>query len=185
MTQERDDLALITRFKESGDLMILAELYQRYTHLVYGLCLKYLKHREDSKDAVMQIFEKLIQSLKQHEVQHFKSWLYVLTKNHCLMQLRERKKAFKLQENIGLDAVENTLFLHHEDELEVEVNLLSMEKCMEELSQEQNLCIKLFYLEERCYKEIAETTGFNLKLVKSYIQNGKRNLKNCMERKNG
>ncbi|HMP99114.1 MAG TPA: RNA polymerase sigma factor [Cyclobacteriaceae bacterium] len=183
MQHSPDDLELIARYKKSGDMAVLAQLYQRYTHLVYGLCLKYLKDREESQDAVMQIFEKLRESLKQHEVQYFKSWLYVTSKNHCLILLRARKKELKLRENIAEETMENQLLLHHEEEQGLEQNLGKLEKCIEELAEEQKSCVKLFYLEEQCYKDIAQATGYDLKKVKSYIQNGKRNLKICMERK--
>jgi RNA polymerase sigma-70 factor (ECF subfamily) len=57
-----------------------------------------------------------------------------------------------------------------------------LEKCIETLGDEQKQCVKLFYLQEKCYKEITESTGFDMNKVKSYIQNGKRNLKICMEK---
>ncbi len=185
MTETTDDLTLINRYKKSGDLKVLAALYQPYMHLVYAVSLKYLQDREESKDAVMQIFEKLSHDLKKHEVQHFKSWLYVCTKNHCLILLRERRKSLKIQQNLGQIPVENEMLLYHDDDLSMEQNLSKLEKCIEELIDEQKSCVKLFYLDEHCYKDIADTTGFELKKVKSYIQNGKRNLKNCMERKDG
>ena len=178
-----DDLELIRLYKESGDLKLLGELYNRYMSLVYGVCLKYLKDRDESRDAVMQIFEKLIQSLKTHEVEHFKSWLYVTARNYCLMQLRASKG--KIFEEISPFIMESDSLLHLEDEPAKEANLSKLEKCMEELGDEQKQCVKLFYLQEKCYKDITESTGFDLGKVKSYIQNGKRNLKLCMERNAG
>lgn len=185
MAEAPEDLDLISRYKKSGDLDVLTQLYKRYMHLVYGVCLKYLKDREESQDAVMQIFEKLTESLKQHEIQYFKSWLYTTTKNHCLILLRARKKDMKMRENIGAEPMENQGFLHLEEEQGMEQNLSKLEKCIEELAEEQKSCVKLFFLQERCYKDIAEATGFEFKKVKSYIQNGKRNLKICMEREDG
>ena len=178
-----DDLELIRLYKESGGLDVLGELYNRYMSLVYGVCLKYLKDRDESRDAVMQIFEKLIQTLKNHEVEHFKSWLYVTARNYCLMQLRASKG--KIFEEISPSIMESDSLLHLEDEPAKEANLSKLEKCMEELGDEQKQCVKLFYLQEKCYKDITESTGFDLGKVKSYIQNGKRNLKLCMERNAG
>jgi RNA polymerase sigma factor (sigma-70 family) len=57
----------------------------------------------------------------------------------------------------------------------------TLKKCIDQLKDEQKECIKLFYLEEKCYQEIAESTSYELKKVKSYIQNGKRNLRICMD----
>ena len=174
------DTELIEYYKRSGDLAVLGELYQRYMSLVFGACLKYLKNRDESRDAVMQIFEKLVQSLKDHEVTHFKSWLYVLTRNHCLMQLRAQKG--KIFEEISSGLMEKGLPQHLESEPPLEDNLHKLEKCIETLGGEQKQCIKLFFLQEKCYKDITVETGYDLNQVKSYIQNGKRNLKLCMER---
>ena len=174
------DLELVEQYKESGDLSLVGALYNRYMTLVYGVCLKYLKDREESRDAVMQIFEKLMVSLKQHEITHFKSWLYVTSRNHCLMALRAKKG--KNFEAISGDFMENEVLLHLPDEPEMETNLSKLEKCIEHLVAEQKDCVKLFYMEQKCYKEIVEITGFDDNKVKSYIQNGKRNLKLCMER---
>ncbi len=174
------DAELLDRYKLHGELSDLGELFTRYQSLVYGVCLKYLKDRDESKDAVMQLFEKLIQTLKNHEVDNFKSWLYVTTRNHCLMQIRARKGKFT--QEFSPEIMENQLLLHPEDEPELEGNLTKLEKCIETLINEQKQCIQLFFLEEKCYKDIAYFTGFDLNQVKSFIQNGKRNLKICMER---
>jgi len=174
------DLELVEQYKESGDLLLVGALYNRYMTLVYGVCLKYLKDREESRDAVMQIFEKLMVSLKHHEITHFKSWLYITSRNHCLMMLRARKG--KNFEGISSDFMENEVLLHLPDEPEMETNLIKLEQCIEHLVTEQKDCVKLFYMEQKCYKEIVEITGFDDNKVKSYIQNGKRNLKLCMER---
>ena len=176
------DIDLIQLYKESGDLAHLGVLYSRYTSLVYGVCLKYLKDRDDAKDAVMQVFEKLIETLLNHQVENFKSWLYVIARNHCLMQLRARKG--KRMEEFSPQLMENEFLLHLEEEPDMEQNLTKLERCIGELVTDQQQCVRLFYLQEKCYKDITSLTGLDLNKVKSYIQNGKRNLKICME-KNG
>jgi RNA polymerase sigma-70 factor (ECF subfamily) len=178
--QSLSDGELIQLYKKSGKSLHLGTLYGRYTSLVYGVCLKYLKDREEAKDAVMELFEKLIDLLLKHEVENFKSWLYVTARNHCLMHLRAKKG--KLMEDFSAQHMENQLLMHLEEEPEMEQNLTKLEKCIAELMSDQQQCIRLFYLDERCYKEIAGTMGFEVGQVKSYIQNGKRNLKICMER---
>lgn len=177
---KRADEELLNEFRAYGDLKILGTLFSRYSGLVYGVCLKYLKDRDESKDAVMQIFEVLPTNIKKYEVQHFKSWLYTSSKNHCLMKIRASKARF--QENISDTVVENELVMHQvDDDNNSEEDLTKLEKCIERLKENQKECVQLFFLEERCYKEIAEKTGMDLKMVKSQIQNGKRNLKLCME----
>lgn len=178
--QEMTDKELLDLYKASGDLDLLGKVYHRYMAMVYGVCLKYLKDREASKDAVMQIFEKLVKTLREHEVTHFKSWLYATSRNHCLMDLRAQKG--KKFEELSPFLMETDGPLHLEDDQEMETNLTKLEKCMEELGNEQKQCVRLFYMEQRCYKEITGMTGYDFNSVKSYIQNGKRNLKLCMER---
>ncbi len=179
-SSELSDSELILKFRESADLTLVSELFTRYTAMTYGVCLKYLKDRDEAKDAVMHVFEKLPASLKAHEVTHFKSWLYVTTRNLCLMQIRSKKGKFT--EDISAMGVESGFLLHPEEESELEGDLTRLEKCIEELADEQKRCVRLFFLEEKCYKDITESTGFDLNKVKSYIQNGKRNLKICMEK---
>ena len=174
------DEELIALYRQSEDLAVVGELYNRYTSLVYGVCLKYLKDREESRDAVMQIFERLMVTLKQHDINVFKSWLYVSARNHCLMQIRARKgKNFEQLSPFLMESGDNG---HQEGGPEIESNLHKLEKCIQELGNEQKLCVQLFYMDQKCYREITERTGYDLNKVKSYIQNGKRNLKICMER---
>lgn len=177
---EQDDSSLIAAYKQNGDLEVLGGLYNKYMHLVFGVCFNYFKDEELSKDAVMQIFEELVVKLKVHEVQNFKSWLHVLTRNHCLMALRKSSKnpTIALEDNF----VENGDFVHLDIEDAKETQLTVMEKCMETLSEEQRTSVDLFYLQEKCYKEVADITGYEMLKVKSYIQNGKRNLKICIEK---
>ena len=177
------DTELIARYRNNGDMQVLGVLYKRYTHLVYGVCLKYLKDEDDSKDAVMQIFEKLIRDLRKHQVENFKSWLHTVAKNYCLMQLRSRKgKHFESwpEEEERQELVESQEKLHPGNE-GLEERLSLMEKGMLALNPEQQTCVKLFYLDELSYQEVAEKTGYSLLQVKSYIQNGKRNLRIFIE----
>ena len=175
-----DDTLLLSRFRETGDMNILALLYEGYMDLAYAVSMKYLKDPDAAKDAVMEVFEELNIKLRKHEVTNFKSWLYTVVKNHCLMQLRSqsRNKSVILDEN-GMQLKEE---LHQEDVNEKEWQLQQMTDCIEKLVAEQKLTIELFYLQEKCYKEITEITGLDWNRVRSLIQNGRRNLKICMDK---
>lgn len=178
------DAWLIDKFKSTGNLEYLGRLYEKYMHLVYGVCLKYLKDREAGRDATMQIFEKLIVEIPKREIENFKPWLHVIAKNHCLMTLRSENTRISREENVLRDAsifMETSYELHHNNEQVLNNDKETLKKCIDLLKSGQQECIKLFYLEEKCYQEIADLTGFELNKVKSYIQNGKRNLKICME----
>jgi RNA polymerase sigma-70 factor (ECF subfamily) len=174
------DKELVALYKESGDMAVLGELYQRYMELVYGVCLKYYKEPERSKDSVMLIFEELVSKLKKHEVENFKGWLHQLAKNHCLMQLRTPKNM--KTEEFKVEIVQSEEEVHLNGVLEKEENFKKLEYCLSTLSDEQRDTVKLFYLEGKCYNEIVETTGLEWNQVRSLIQNGRRNLKNCMEK---
>jgi len=182
---ERTDEELLLQFKHTGSLDTLGELYSRYMHLVYGVSLKYFENREEAKDAVMQIFEKLVLDLPGQEVRNFKSWLYVLTKNHCLMHIRSQKSAAGRMDKYKIEQefMESEQEMHPIDKEEPSVED-ALKKCIEQLKNEQKQCIELFYYEKRCYQEIAEKLQISEKKVKSYLQNGKRNLKICLERNN-
>ncbi|HEY2581130.1 MAG TPA: sigma-70 family RNA polymerase sigma factor [Mucilaginibacter sp.] len=176
--EDADDHELLDSYRQNGDLSILGKLYEKQIPLVYGVCLKYLKDEEQAKDAVMGIFEELIDKVKLHDIKQFRSWLYILTRNYCLMQLRSGKK----MEMVNLDDfMEFAPVLHHDDDNK-EAAIIALERCIDRLPFAQKQSIGLFYLKEQCYKEIAVVTGFSLNEVKSYIQNGKRNLKICLER---
>ena len=176
----QSDTELVLTYRQSGDLSVLGELYQRYMELVYGVCLKYLKETELAQDAVMQIFEELVSKLKKHEVENFRGWLHQVAKNHCLMQLRTPK-------NLKTVALPPLLMQNEEDVhlngvMEREENFQKLEKCLASLPDEQRTMIKLFYLDGKCYNEIVEITGLEWNHVRSSIQNGRRNLKLCMEK---
>jgi RNA polymerase sigma factor (sigma-70 family) len=173
------DQELVIRYKESDDLGALGELYQRYMELVYGVCLKYYKEPETAKDSVMQIFEELVLKLKKHEVENFRGWLHQLAKNHCLMQLRTPRNLKTVE--FKTELVQSEENVHLNGVLEKEENFKKLEYCLGTLTNEQQTAIRLFYLEGKCYDEIVELTGQEWNQVRSFIQNGRRNLKICME----
>lgn len=176
--KQLEDPELIQAFRDSGASEIVGEIYRRYGHLVMGTAMKYLKNQFDAEDLVMNLFEKLPKKLKSHTIQHFKSWLYMVTKNECLMLLRKK----------GHVTAEITKELEASDDLELTVKkeeqLSALEEAIDDLKDEQQTCIKLFYLESRSYQEISALLQLDLKKVKSAIQNGKRNLKLNLEGRN-
>ena len=176
---ERSDLQLIERYREKEDMEALAVLFNRYTTQIYGVCLKYLKHKQDSEDAVMSIFEILVGKLKTHEVQYFKSWLYILSKNYCLEQLRKSNRTLT-KENTAELMYSQQVF--HPDNKDDALPLDTLNDCMGKLPVLQQKCTRLFYFEKNSYNEIAEALKLSWSSVRSYIQNGRRNLKNCLEK---
>lgn len=179
------DEELISIYKETADTQLIGEIFNRYTHLVFGVCMKYLKNTENSRDAVMQIFEDLHIKLKEHEVANFKSWIYSVAKNHCLMELRKQGTDERMRsgiyEKIHLEIMESVNHFHLNNSADLTEKIPKLKKGIELLKTEQRTCIELLYLQNKSYKEVAEITGYSMKSVKSHIQNGKRNLKIYLE----
>ncbi len=182
--KELTDQELLDQFYADHDNEWLGILLQRYTLLLLGVCMKYLKNEDEAKDSVQQVFLKVIQELHKYKVEYFKSWLYMVAKNHCLMRLREKQGKITAEINDKLTAhpqeeTDRQLLLNNDKTLDM------MEEALKELNPEQRQCVTLFYLEKKSYQEISDTTGYSLLQVKSYIQNGKRNLKIMIEKKLG
>lgn len=178
------DQELIDLFLKTGETDSIGELFDRYAHLVYGIALKYFDREDDRREAVMQVFEKLYVVLKEHKIDNFKCWLYSVAKNHCLMILRKENTVsfndqvqLKIFQQDFMDFDGNFSLNHAEDEI-IDKKLPD---AIKNLSDEQRICIELFYLHEKSYKEVAETTQYSMNQVKSFIQNGKRNLKLMLE----
>jgi RNA polymerase sigma factor (sigma-70 family) len=181
LSTEWNDIELINAYKQTNNNNCIGILFERHSLMVFGVCMKYLEDEEDSKDAAAQIFEKLFVDIKKHQIDNFKSWLYSVTKNYCLMELRKVKNikiiGGDISENIS-DSMEFKSLLHLSSNLDkLEDKLVMLEKAILLLNDKQQQCIALFYIQEKSYSEVAQITGFSLNDVKSYIQNGKRNLK--------
>lgn len=176
------DQELLDHFYADKNNEWLGLLLQRYTLLLLGVCLKYLRNEDESKDAVQQIFLKAITELHKYRVEYFKSWIYMVTRNHCLMILRDRhgKAQTIITEKMMMTSPEDQLVI---SPVEKDFLLDRMASALQQLSMEQNLCVTLFYLEKKSYQEIVDKTSFTLMQVKSHIQNGKRNLKLLIEKK--
>lgn len=173
---------MLQRFYADHDNQWLGILLQRYTLLLFGVCMKYLKNEEEARDSVQQVFLKAITELHKYRVEYLKSWLYMVARNHCLMKIRDRhgKVPGELNEKALETPAEETNLHQH---LEKDRLLTTMAHSLSELSAEQQRCVTLFYLQKKSYQEIVGETGYNLLQVKSYIQNGKRNLKILVEKK--
>jgi RNA polymerase sigma factor (sigma-70 family) len=175
------DQELLSKFHADHNNEWLGVLLQRYTLLLLGVCMKYLKNEEEAKDSVQQVFLKAIQELHKYKVEFFKSWLYMVAKNHCLMRIRERQG--KIPAELDSQAIPAPEEADKRKLTETDHTLDLMETALQELNKEQQQCVTLFYLQKKSYSQISEATGFTLLQVKSYIQNGKRNLKILIEKK--
>ena len=177
--QKLSDLELITLYKQSEDQQVLATLYQRYSDLVFGVCLKYLKNVDDAMDAGIDIYEQLVKKVAKHEIENFKGWLHTLSRNHCLMKFRSEKNKRIVELPEDLMQIEEAVHLN--SEMGKETQIKELEGCIERLNIDQRKVVELFYIQEKCYNEIVEETGIPWNTVRSQIQNARRNLKICME----
>lgn len=177
------DAELVALYKETLQTKYVGELYQKYHHLVYGVALKYLRDTTLAEDALLEIFSHLFEQLIKYKIDDFSHWLLTVTRNHCLRQLKISKQWIPFEKthekNSSVEFVEFTPDLDLWNEKEIK--LLQLDEALKLLKPEQFTCVKMFYLDDCSYQHISETTGFDIKKVKSYIQNGKRNLQLIME----
>ena len=167
----------IRLYQETSDQKYAIALYKPYIELVYGVCLKYYKNKADAEDAAMSVYELVARKLKTHQVENFKSWLYVVTKNYCFEKLRQKTRHM-VKEKDAADVYSSIVF--HPDNIDKEAQLNKLEDCLSKLSDEQEKCVRWFYLDQKSYQEIAEAHNLAWGKVRSLIQNGRRMLKNCM-----
>lgn len=178
----KEAFELLKKYQSSGDINTLGQLYAPYMEMVLAIGLKYYKDQHRAEDLVMVVFEKIKDKAKTHQISNFSSWLYSLAKNECLMALRKTKKEFSTDDfSFQKQVMENEQIFHLFEENKKEKQLNQLENCIEQLKPEQKNCIEAFYLNKKTYQEIAHEQQIELKKVKSAIQNGKRNLKNCIE----
>lgn len=174
------DSELLSRFYADHNNEWLGILLERYTMLLLGVSMKYLKNEEEARDAVQQVFLKAISELHKYKVEYFKSWIYMVAKNHCLMKLRDKGRfTAELNEQTLITAEEPA---EKNSYIDKDKTLDNLAGALQQLNKEQQLCVTLFYLQKKSYQEIAGQSGFSVLQVKSHIQNGKRNLKIIMER---
>lgn len=182
-----DDETLVRLYRESADMTYLGVLYDRYLELVYGVCLKYFKNSARAEDAVMAIFEDLVHKLRQHEVHSFRPWLHTVARNHCLMQLRKKQPVVLPYEDLSPSAmaghVHSDAGLHPLDVASQNGSLKPLQDCLEGLPPKQRQSIQRFYFEDKSYQDIADELALPLGMVRSQLQNGRRNLRICMEKK--
>ncbi len=176
------DEELVRLYQKSGASEPLGILYERYVELVYGVCLKYLKNSTLAEDAVMSIFESLMEKVKTHDIRQFRPWLHVVAKNYCLMQLRKKNLTVSY-DDLPPGAVHSSEVVHPVEDFEPDEQQVALKRCLEKLTKTQRSCVEQFYFEEKSYKEIADQSGEELGMVRSHIQNGRRNLRICMEGK--
>ncbi len=185
LTEQYSDATLLDLYRKNKDTKWLGFLFERYALLVFGVCMKYLKQVNDAQDATQQVFEKAFSEIQKYEVVYFKSWIYSIAKNHCLMQLRGKGHQPVLFESFPEDMLERTdsqrSLIQNENWLEQQSAELN--QALQEISHDQKICIELFYFQKLSYKEIEQKTGYSFQQVKSHIQNGKRNLRIILEQK--
>lgn len=182
---EMTDDSLLQQYHRTHDASLMGELYKRYAHLVLGSCIKYLKVESRAQDAVSEIFVKLIQKLKTFRPTYFAGWLYKVTRNHCLEILRKEQSRPILETFDNLIEFDQSAEPEESDYIRREIVADELTIALGKIPECQKTCIQLFYLKGLSYKQVSEQTGYSMKEVKSYVQNGKRNLKNRLQRPAG
>ena len=182
--QTLPDQDLISLYKKTQDSNYVGVLYERYSLQIYIICKKYIRNEEETRDTAMSLFEYLLKELLKYEIENFKNWLGRATKNYCLMKIRKensqirKEDEWKINEALVMDMED---LMHHNGEETREKEVQALRAALSELKGEQRECVELFYLQNKSYQEVSEITGYDMNQVKSYIQNGKRNLRLRLE----
>lgn len=178
---ERTDEYLLERYRKTGDSVYFGELYDRYIPLLYGVCLKYLQNKDEAQDAVMQIFEDLLPKIVSYDIQMFKPWLYNVTKNYCLKVLKSKKRELVVDfDSSFMESDEIMSLSNNESDRSYE---LALAYCKAKLPDNQQIALDMFFTNNLSYADISRSLNVEVKTIKSQIQNGKRNLKNCIEKR--
>lgn len=175
------DEELLQKYKASANAEYFSELFDRYIPLLYGVCLDYLRDEDRARDAVMQLFEDLLPKIFKYEIGVFRTWVYSVVKNHCLQIINREKKEIWVDFDTNVMESPEILNLFDEENGQNE-QIEALNHCLEKLPDTQKISIQHFFMHDMSYVDIAEETGYTLSKVKSYIQNGKRNLKNCIDK---
>jgi RNA polymerase sigma-70 factor (ECF subfamily) len=176
------DEDLITKYRFSHDNTYLGELYLRYLPYVYGVALNQLKSQTEAEELSMTVFNKISSDLKRIEVRQFSDWLYKLVLDLCNIEVRKKTAGKGESKQILIEELsdeKNDLYINTEDGVKLDSNSLRL--AINTLNESQKICIDLFYIQNRSYQEVAETTGYTINQVKTNIQNGKRLLKSYLE----
>ncbi len=175
------DEELLARYKQTGNSEHFGVLYNRYIPLIYGLCLKYLKNITLAEDAVMDIFEDILPKVQRYDIREFRTWIYTVARHHALAAATDSKQTATME--LIPEIVQSSPTMVWADADDTTDREQMLEECMQQLPDVQRVAIQKFYFEGKSYADIVDETGLHLKSVKSYIQNGKRNLRICIEKR--
>ena len=154
----------------------MSDFFVLYREDVLGLCYYYTRDVELSKDLTMDTFETYLKRGKKGPViNDIKSYLLGIARNLCMAHFKKSKRTQSIEESV-------LQFMEYEDENapngEEVIDRLMMSMC--KLTTDQRRCVELFFIKGCSYNQISKKLNFSYNEVKSFIQNGKRNLKKLM-----
>ncbi len=183
MHTETDDKDIIARVL-NGDQGAYAVLVNRYQNLVFTICLRYVKTREDAEEVAQDVFVKAYRSLADFKGQSkFSTWLYTITTTSSITFLRKKKLDVHSLDNENVFAkasLQDSGMSANQVEQKSRVNMVN--QAIQLLSPDDAQVITLFYKGEQTLEEIAKTLGKEANAVKVQLHRARSRLKEKMER---
>ncbi|MEL6655687.1 MAG: sigma-70 family RNA polymerase sigma factor [Bacteroidota bacterium] len=178
---QKSDEELVRQFQQSGDRFLLGLLLRRYSQSILGTCHYYLRQPQDAEDAAMEVCELIVRQLqKPKEIKRFKDWVFIIARNYCFRKLKDNKRLTELSTEWEKDFLNSDVQYELGDTLYVQEEALyaRVDAEIQQLNEQQRLCLTAFYWQGEKYKDIAARYGMTTDEVRSAIQNGRRNLRN-------
>ncbi len=152
----------------AGEEVALRAFMERFQNLVFSLCLRMLRHREDAEDVAQESFVRCFRALDRwDQVRPLRPWLLTIAANRCRTALEKRSKLPGQNElAIDLAAERREHSQHHQDELDLGEEL---EIALSDLREEYRNCFVLFYEQELSYQEIGEILECPQGTVKTWL----------------
>jgi RNA polymerase sigma-70 factor (ECF subfamily) len=163
----KDDAALIALIR-AGDQGAMADLYDRYSGIVYGVALRVLTSTTAAEDIVQEVFLQLWRNPQAFDANRGRlaAWLAVIARNRAIDQLRKRPA------EDDIDELPISTGVNLEDESSQRLAVEKVRGVLVQLPQDQRKALEMAFFEGMTHTEIAGKTGEPLGTVKTRIRTG-------------
>ncbi len=181
------DEAYLIKQAQKGDVYSYNTLVLHHQDAVFNVAYRIMGDPEEAADATQEAFISAYRSLRRFRGGNFKAWLMRIVTNACYDELRRRKR--RPQSSLDdITAVHESSPLLISDgepgpeELRGQVELVeAIERCLDELPEEQRVATVLCDIEGYDYNEIADIMSTSLGTVKSRISRARAKLRDCLQ----
>jgi RNA polymerase sigma factor (sigma-70 family) len=161
----------------NGNLQAFSVLVEKYQKLVYTLALKLLKKPEDAEEIAQDTFIKAYQKLDSYEGKSkFSTWLYSITYNACISELRKRRIEFKSLDDTRISDQDELKMHDYYREVKKEDQEKYLNLALEKLPEDDQVLVTLYYYESQSMDEISVITGLTVSNIKVKIHRARKKM---------